>query len=96
MRPETVTDVRYGPQPLLVVDAIDLDGNDLMPKLREYVAKYGMPPAGSVWGPAGTTPLPKAKEMCDAGSADHAEHPEIICFPDYGSPLSNPERTCAP
>ncbi len=43
----------------------DLDGNDLMPKLREYVAKYGYVPPSKIRTPrpAGTTPLPKRK-MC--------------------------------
>jgi maltose-6'-phosphate glucosidase len=61
----------------------DLNGNDLMPKLREYVAKTAMFRLLKMRIPkrAGTIPLPKQRRA-GAGSGHHAEHlPEVLPVP---------------
>ncbi len=61
----------------------DLQGNDLMPKLREHVAKYGyVPPSNDPHTEASwNDTFAKAKDA-GAGSGYHAEHlPEVLPVP---------------
>ena len=77
----------------------DLDGNDLMPKLREYVAKYGYVPALERSAHRGQLErhLCQSERCAGAGSADHAEHlPECPFVPDYVVAHSNPRNAPAP
>lgn len=76
----------------------DLDGNDLMPRLREYVARHGyVPPVGDTHTEASwNDTFAKAKDV-------QALDPETLpntylkyyLFPDYVVAHSNPERTRA-
>lgn len=76
----------------------DLDGNDLMPKLREYVAKYGyVPPSNNPHTEASwNDTFAKAK---DVQALDPQTMPntylKYYLFPDYVVAHSNPERTRA-
>ncbi len=76
----------------------DLDGNDLMPKLREYVAKYGyVPPSNDPHTEASwNDTFAKAK---DVQALDPQTMPntylKYYLFPDYVVAHSNPERTRA-
>ncbi|CAM8130734.1 6-phospho-alpha-glucosidase [Enterobacter hormaechei] len=76
----------------------DLNGNDLMPKLREYVAKNGyVPPSEDVHTEASwNDTFAKAK---DVQALDPDTMPntylKYYLFPDYVVAHSNPERTRA-
>ncbi|MDU5502530.1 MAG: 6-phospho-alpha-glucosidase [Enterobacter sp.] len=76
----------------------DLNGNDLMPKLREYVAKHGyVPPSDDAHTEASwNDTFAKAK---DVQALDPDTMPntylKYYLFPDYVVAHSNPERTRA-
>ena len=76
----------------------DLNGNDLMPKLREYVAKHGyVPPSEDAHTEASwNDTFAKAK---DVQALDPDTMPntylKYYLFPDYVVAHSNPERTRA-
>jgi maltose-6'-phosphate glucosidase len=76
----------------------DLHGNDLMPKLREHVAKYGyVPPSNDPHTEASwNDTFAKAK---DVQALDPDTMPntylKYYLFPDYVVAHSNPERTRA-
>ena len=76
----------------------DLDGNDLMPKLREYVAKYGyVPPSNDPHTEASwNDTFTKAKDVwaLDPDTLPNT-YLKYYLYPDYVVAHSNPEHTRA-